>query len=669
MPINVDDVKWDETPQIKTEEVQWEESPPQDGLTTEQLPPQAGATTEQPAQWPEDPIFGTINKILPEGSKLKSYNTYVADTLRSAGLPEVAITEITENLPKETGVALRSIPAGVASAVGMVTDPVSWAVNKVLPEDMQISSSEDTMEYILSKAGVPEPKGKAQKFRYELGKAMSAAGTFSGTAAMAERGLTGVKKMVAGTLAASPEAQIVGAGTGQLAEETAEEMGAGPKTQLAANIAGSIAGGGLTSLKDIQAPLPKAVQEAQRKNIKVMTSDVIKPESGFWKWIQGATERLPGGTGGTRAKQFRQQVDAVVNELKEYGIKKNDPYVESVTKDLMDTNAKFVSKWKGFKTDVLKSVNDKGTLPMEKTISQIDQEIAELQKLSPTKTKPLVDELTTLKDDLANKTALEIEQNRSLFGETLGTDAFAGLRTNANKVKRRIYKAINEDIGDFISDNAEDPKALTKWKVANNQLHKNIKTIEKTALKNILNKGTEDLSAARTLLFSREPTHNRLLYNKLSKKGRVNARKAIVSEVIDKAGGIENISPQKFANEIGRVSKKIGVYFTKAQVDELKGLKMAIDYTRRAAESKAMPPTGLQAAPGVNLIAAGHAVGNFLGGLVVAWNAGMATRMIESAPVRDILYKFSKATSEQRKAILFKQLYNAVRSEQNKENP
>jgi hypothetical protein len=154
-----------------------------------------------------------------------------------------------------------------------------------------------------------------------------------------------------------------------------------------------------------------------------------------------------------------------------------------------------------------------------------------------------------------------------------------------------------------------------------------------------------------SLLFSTKPSDVRRLYSGLSKEGRVRAQAAILDKAVEKAGGLENISPDKFANEIDRLGKSVGVFFQEGDKARIEGLSRLLQSTKRAAQASVDPPTGNRLLPWAT--AGGFASLGALEGGLTAGSVGALARIYESAAVRDALLKLSRAPAGSKAEAMF----------------
>ena len=198
--------------------------------------------------------------------------------------------------------------------------------------------------------------------------------------------------------------------------------------------------------------------------------------------------------------------------------------------------------------------------------------------------------------------------------------------------------------------------------MANKKLSEMAGDLSDSAFKRVLQGADVTPERVATLLFSKKPSETRRLFQSLSASGKNKARSAVVYEALRRAGAVdesgarlvEELSPQKFANSLDALAKPMGVLFTDADVASANGLARLIQATQRASVAAANPPTGVQ---NTGLIGAGLLTdwfGGFGSAAMAAGTYGIAARLYESAPVRNMMISLSRTQpgSRQEAAII-----------------
>ena len=309
---------------------------------------------------------------------------------------------------------------------------------------------------------------------------------------------------------------------------------------------------------------------------------------------------------------------------------------------------------------------------LPRTLKAIDDQIAELSKLNNAQLEPAIKVLRDWKASVQNQDLRSIESLRKQLGEAFKSPELGSVRSIGEKAVSSIYRPLVDDMGDFIKANG-DRRDFLKWKVSNARLADMMGDVEKTALESVLKRGDATPEVVYNMLFSRKPSEVAQLYRNLSPVGRANARSAIIARAVEKAGGVDNVSPDRFANQVRDLGKSVNIFFTGDDLKRVQGLARVLNSTKRAGEAAALPPSGVQnfyAMLGIG----GAGVGGGLPG-AVATAGGMATvggaaRLYESAAVRNLLMKFPQVRpGSAEEAELLKRLMSTISAEQQVQIP
>ena len=584
----------------------------------------------------------------------------------AAGLPLAGVGAI-------PGAIAGAGAAGLAMAVG---DPIVGSINSLLGTKYTLPTQ--AMEDLLTRLGVAEPKTAAERIvqTTSAGAAgaggMAAAGKAIQTAAGTARPIT---QAIGVQLAAKPVAQIVGGAGAGVAGQTAKEMGAGPVGQIAASLLGGVAGAKLatTKIQPTAAQLPSDIAAAERAGVTLMTTDVVPPRTFASKWLQTIGERIPGaGTGGVRQAQQTERIEAVRNVLRDFGADDAARATDDVMKDLATKRGADLSKYAGAKTEVIERLGQAGTVPMTNTVQAIDDQITKLQGLKTQEVAPIIERLTDWKAALQGQNLVNVETLRKQIGESFKAPELASIRGIGEKALSSIYKPLKQDMESFITQVGER-RDVTKWKVADKRLADLAGELDMSTLKSVLKRGDATPEVIGNMLFSKKPSEVSQLYASLTPAGRESARAAILARAAEKAtaevaeGTV--ISPDKFANEVKRLGTSTGVFFTGDDLKQVEGLTRVLNITKRASEAAAAPPTGVQAAIPVSAAALssffGGGLPGFLATLGTAGGVGVAARIYESAPIRNLLIKIPQTISgSPEEAALLKRLTATIQQQQ-----
>ena len=620
------------------------------------------ATYDQPAQ------------TAPQPSQMAQDSETTVGGLTAAGIRGASPVAIGAGL----GTAMGGFPAGTAAGAAiaglttLVGDPITQLANNIF--GTQFATPTEAIQQILTTLGVPEPDTAAERIFQQTvqGTAESLGGvglgrTLAGAA-------TPTMQRAGEVMASQPVQQAAAGGGASLAAGTVGEMGAGPVTQVGAGLLGGLGAGraaGLRVTPTERAALPSEVAEAEAMGIPVMTTDVVPPRTFMGKAAQATGERLPFGTAGMRERQQESRVQAIRDLLQSYGATDVARLSQNVMDDLMAQRGAKLTRFTDMKRDVIDRLSAQGvpTVPMMQTIDQLDQEILRLKDLNVPEMQPLINRAEGWRDALAEGKSLDqIEDIRKVIGDQLGSQELANVKSQGQKVAERVYRAVNEDMGDHIKRYGE-PKDFTKWKVANTELSSMIGELRSSALKTALNKGDFQPEQIRTLIFSKKPSEIRQLYSGLSQEGKRNARSLILAEVMEKTrvtqpDGTVYISPERFVNELNKLDKPMRQFFTGQDNQAIRGLVRALQLTSRASQAGVAPPTGVQVVPFVAADMLSNLFGGPLAATSMAIMGGVAARGAESSLARDILLKIAKAPKgTPQEAELFKRLVDALRTQ------
>jgi len=573
-----------------------------------------------------------------------------------------------KSFANELGVLGRAGIEGATGLVGPLVNPVFQAINPG-------ASFEGGMGELLDVAGLPRAETSAQKIAsmgiqglsgggamVGLGKAIS--GDFmrfvrdtiadpkeaSKLLETFTKFVPTLEKNYGAALAAQPIAQMAGGLAGGLGSEAsgqvAQSLGASPEVEQAARLAGGLGGGvvgaGTAGLQKVPTGrTPELIEQADRAGVSLMTSDVLPPKTFASKWLQATSEKIPfAGTGGMRRDQNEQRIDAIKGLLEDFGADDVDTATTAVMKDLSAKRSADLDKWTKAKGEVIENPNLTGQVPTPSTVKAIDDQIAKLESLKTKEVAPIIDRLKDWKDSIQGQNLQNVETLRKQIGESFKAPELASVRSTGEKALSSIYGALKDDMGNYIKTNGEKSD-YAKWMVANKQLADMAGELKNNALSSVLKNGKATPEVVNRMLFSQKPSEIETLYRNLPPEGRANARAAILAKAAEKAG--ENVSPEKFVNEVNRLGKSVGVFFSGDDLKQVEGLVRVLNTTRRAGQAAVAPPTGVQVAipTGAAALASmfGGGLTGFIGAMAAGAGVGGLSRIYESKAVRDILMK------------------------------
>jgi hypothetical protein len=469
-----------------------------------------------------------------------------------------------------------------------------------------------------------------------------------------------------------PTAEFIGSipeKVGDVAMAGAEMAGASPGTASsigaigASLIPGAIeVSGGMSTLRDVakigktatrgMTAAQKAAQEiadVEKQGVRVATSDVFKPESRAGKLFERASESTFGPTASYRTAQQKERIAMIKDFARQYGAENISPYIDEVYKDLDKTWSDKLGKFDAQKKEVINRLDANGAVPTTKTASKIDNEIARLKRESPSGgNDALINELENFKTDIEGQSLLNIEAARRRLGNNLAENRdLAHLKDEGQKVAGKLYAELNNEMGDFITKQGGKTD-FTKWKIANKEISKLNENLKYKTLRSVLASGRQTPEDVKKLLLSAKPSEVRQLYKNLSPEGRKNAQFALIQNAVEKAGGIEDFTPDKFKNQLKRMQKQTGVFFTGQDEKAIEGIYRALKMTEKAGQATAAPMTGMSNLPYVTTILggmmggySGGGIGSAIGAVGLPLSMSAVSRLYNTKPVRNALIRLS----------------------------
>ncbi|HCW6821099.1 TPA: phage DNA ejection protein [Escherichia coli] len=194
---------------------------------------------------------------------------------------------------------------------------------------------------------------------------------------------------------------------------------------------------------------------------------------------------------------------------------------------------------------------------------------------------------------------------------------------------------------------------LRKYQQANAVYADEAAKLKNTRLKNVLMKGDLTPEVVNNMLFSKNKSEIKTLYNSVGRVGRAQMRNGIIGKAMEKSGG----SPDQFLRQLNILQNQTGITFKGQEAAYLKGLKNYLQSTQQAAKAAVTTPTGQQTIPFI--IGYGTAMNPATTGAAVSY--GLLTRAYESEPFRNAMLRmantprgstaFEKAMQQAQKAI------------------
>jgi hypothetical protein len=588
---------------------------------------------------------------------------------------------VLQEIGRQVGLTGRGVIEGVTGLAGIVIDPVTRLANIALPATAQIPTTQQATTQVLNAAGFPQPRDAVERMVNQAVQGVSSGGAMAAAGRVAQMSAAPVTSEVGRMLAAQPVAQMAGGAGAGAAGQAVREAGGNTAGEIGASLlggfAGATAGARATATPRTPVAAPKVqpiVEEAGRRGVPVLTSDVVPPETFIGKAGQRIGERIPiAGTGPLRAEQQQARIEAVRNVLRDFGADDAANLSDDIMKDLATKRSAEIQKYSTSKKEVINRLADKGTVPVPRALTAIDDQIADLTRRRTDGSDEAIQRLQQIKTDVQNRDLFQIEAYRQdelakIFMDDPARPMSIAARDAGEKALRAIYGPVREDMMDFIKKTGER-RDVDKFMVANKRLSETANELKMASLKSVLKSGEATSEVVNRLLFSQKPSEVRQLYSGLTPAGRATARASILSQAADKAkfdlqDGTKMFSPEKFNAEIKRLQPQIGVFFRGDDLKQVEGLSRVLNLTRRAGEAGVATATGQETVPFVAGSALQSFLGSFGGTLAAAGGIGLTARIYESAPVRNLMMKLGTTKrGSPEEAALTKRLLSTIETQ------
>lgn len=389
-------------------------------------------------------------------------------------------------------------------------------------------------------------------------------------------------------------------------------------------------------------PIPEILPEQEQRAVRfsgktgspIMESDITPPTTFAGKAVRGVAEKVPIlGTGKSRAKQQEARQSAISEFTEGYEPVTEQDLYNSLIKS-KDKKSEAVSKRYN---DIGDKMGDTIVTPT-KTISTIDNEIADLQKAGKVQSPEVIAQLEKLREQLSagDVNYNDMRNNRTIIRETLKSDES---KTISDRVINKVYSAMTDDIQSQVESTLGSESA-NKLKQADRLLYSQYNDAKKTKLKNVLNKGDVKPEEVTKMLFSSDVSDISKLYRELNVGGRDKARSLIVGrmkQIFD-----ETESPERFLQKANQLKKQTNVFFKGDQKEVFLDLLSYLKQTKQAAKSGVYNENGQQLMSLITIAPVADIAG--AGGVATgaAATIGLVGRAIENRKVRSALRKLKQ---------------------------
>ncbi|EBS4865839.1 lytic transglycosylase domain-containing protein [Salmonella enterica subsp. enterica serovar Schwarzengrund] len=440
-------------------------------------------------------------------------------------------------------------------------------------------------------------------------------------------------------------------------EALATDLGTGVALGGAINKLGRAAGAAYRGIRGTIAPeAQQAIQFANAAGVPLHTTDVLQPNSRVGRMAQTTAENIPfAGTSTMRANQQEarsQLVDEFASRFGEY-----DP---SIVVGSLKAKSSGIRRAAGNRLEQVQNAMAGVNIQPSRAIQQIDNEIADLQKLGGAADNETISKLKVYRDELSRNAwasgpmAMDLQQLsalRSQFRQDVKGERQA-LINRSEAAVNRVYNAMTSDIDSAIGQNLGND-TLRRYKQANAIYADEANKLQNTRLKNVIMKGDLTPEVVNNMLFSKNKSEVQNLYRSVGQVGRAQMRNGIIGKAMEKSGG----SPDQFLRQVNLMSNQTGIAFKGRDAAYLKGIKNYLEATKRAGQAGVTTPTGQQTIPfilGIGTVTNPALVG-------VGGGYGLLARMYESEPARNAMLRlantprgstaFEKALAEVERAV------------------
>ncbi|MBN4856385.1 lytic transglycosylase domain-containing protein [Citrobacter freundii] len=595
-------------------------------------------TTQQPAQQPQE-----STQPQQQGGFMSDIGNAAAETGR--GL-------------LQAGVNLANIPASMADAVASAG---AWAGQKLgIGDGTYQPAPRVTTQGLEQDFGLQQDTLTPQTTE---GKIFSEALPYL-TPVGAER-IAAQAPSIAGRVAQGASRLLAENAVGSLAanserdnpEALATDLGTGVVLGGAINQLGRAAGAAYRGIRGTIAPeAQQAIQFANAADVPLHTTDVLQPNSRVGRMAQTTAENIPfAGTSTMRANQQEarsQLVDEFASRFGEY-----DP---SIVVGSLKAKSSGIRRAAGNRLEQVQNAMAGVNIQPSRAIQQIDNEIADLQKLGGAADNETISKLKVYRDELSRNAgasgpmSMDLQQLsalRSQFRQDVKGERQA-LINRSEAAVNRVYNAMTGDIDSAIGQNLGND-TLRRYKQANAIYADEANKLQNTRLKNVIMKGDLTPEVVNNMLFSKNKSEVQNIYRSVGQVGRAQMRNGIIGKAMEKSGG----SPDQFLRQVNMMSNQTGIAFKGRDAAYLKGLKNYLESTKRAGQAGVTTPTGQQTIPFI--LGIGSATNPALVG--VGGGYGLLARMYESEPARNAMLRlantprgstaFEKALAEVERAV------------------
>ncbi|NBM59152.1 hypothetical protein GWI61_11080 [Proteus sp. G2667] len=376
------------------------------------------------------------------------------------------------------------------------------------------------------------------------------------------------------------------------------------------------------------------LRNAEQNGIDVLTTDVLPPRTSVGRQLQQAGEQSIGGTGNRRAIQAEQRenfVETLQQRIdNEFGI-----YAPHVMQGEVNAGLRRAKDLHGGVINNITQQMTGVTVTPTRSLPAIDEALQRIGNgLAPNNAATQI--LTNLRNRVANGASFEELRNlRTELRQSLQGDNLA-MPTALESAYNRINTAMTNDMNRSVGQNL-GAGTLNQLRHANNEYRNIARGIEKTGLKNALEKGDITPELINNIVYSKRPSDIARIFNMVNENGRNQLRSAYLTRAYEKANG----SPQRMVTQLNQLINQsngqvFNTVFNQQQRRMIEGVRDVLEATRRASTSNQVTQTGMSLITPTRTAATLLTGGTSLG---IEAGTGLIARMYESPAIRNMLLR------------------------------
>jgi len=388
--------------------------------------------------------------------------------------------------------------------------------------------------------------------------------------------------------------------------------------------------------------------------VPVKTSDVIPPDSFLAKTIRTISDKTSFlGTAGGRRQQQVARENATLDLMDELGvISVNDDFGPQVVESLSKKQANNLVKAEVKREIVVDKLTPFGQVSTPNATREIDSQIAQQLKLGSKGDQGLINRLEDTKSALVGDFR-QVKDIRSQVIHDVKSSQTIGesIKGREESIWQAVKSSIDKDMVKFARDGQKALKEKTlvrDYLASNREFAFEIGKSSDDVLKQLLRDGTAAPSKVMPLLKSGDSTKLKKLKNGLTQKGINNANSAFVKDILDTSGYFNNVNPDRIATLLLKPKNQryMNIFMDGADKKQIEGFSRLLDSTRQAQQAPVLTQTGQQDFA-LSLLTS-------FKNLLLASTTGVATRIYESKPMRNILIRLgnTKPGSKEETALL-----------------